>query len=88
MNLRILIRRLWVLLVLVGLYLLLGLGFHIGWEQAQEVCRAERAAQGEFVEPPVFWWPIRLAFTVINWPIYAWWNYYHDGTIFATPCTH
>ncbi len=46
------------------------------------------AARGEFVEPEVFAGPLGLLFTLTNWPVYAWANYYHDGTIFATPCTH
>jgi hypothetical protein len=77
-----------VLVVLISLYLLLGLGFYIGWKQAQEACRAEMMARGEFVEPEVFSEPLALAFTLTWWPVFAWANYYHDGTIFATPCTH
>jgi hypothetical protein len=46
------------------------------------------AARGEFVEPEVFAGPLGLLFTLTNWPVYAWANCYHDGTIFATPCTH
>ncbi len=74
--------------VLIGLYLLLGLGFHIGWKEAREACRAQMAARGEFVEPEVFGGPLALAFDLTWWPVYAGANFYHDGTIFATPCTH
>lgn len=88
MNRRIFLGGLRVSLVLVCLYLLLGLGFHTGWKRAQEACRAQMAARGEFVEPEVFWGPLALAFNLTNWPIYAWANYYHDGAVFATPCTH
>ncbi|MBC7226224.1 MAG: hypothetical protein H5T61_03205 [Thermoflexales bacterium] len=77
-----------VMLALACLYLLLGLGFHIGWKRARGACRAEMAARGEFVEPEVFSEPLALAFDLTWWPVYAWANYYHDGTIFATPCTH
>ena len=79
---------LWILLALMGLYLLLGLGFYVGWKNARQACRAEMAARGEFVEPEVFAGPLGLLFTLTNWPVYAWANHYHDGTIFATPCTH
>jgi len=88
MNQRILFIGLRVFLALVCLYLLLGLGFYVGWENAQQTCRAEMAARGEFVEPEVFAGPLGLLFTLANWPVYAWANCYHDGTIFATPCTH
>lgn len=76
------------LIALFCLYFLLGLGFHIGWKGAREACRAQMAARGEFVEPEVLVEPIALAFDLTWWPVYAWANYYHDGTIFATPCTH
>jgi len=88
MNQRILFIGLRVFLALVCLYLLLGLGFYVGWENARETCRAEMAARGEFVEPEVFAGPLGLIFTLTNWPVYAWANCYHDGTIFATPCNH
>jgi len=77
-----------VFLVLILLYLGLGLGFHFLWESAQEACREVRMAQGEFVEPEVFWGPLGLFFDVTSWPIYAWANVYHFGTLFATPCDH
>lgn len=88
MNQRILLISLVVFLALVCLYLLLGLGFYVGWENALKACQAERVARGEFVEPEVFAGPLGLALTLTHWPVYAWANYYHDGTIFATPCTH
>ena len=77
-----------IVLVLVLVYLALGLGFHFMWESELAACRQERMARGEFVEPPVFWAPLRLAFDVTYWPVYAWANIYHDGTPFASPCTH
>ena len=82
-------RRLaFVLLALVLLYLALGLGFHFKWKSDLEECRALRRAQGEFVEPEVLGGVIGLAFDVTMWPVYAAANMYHDGTPFATPCTH
>lgn len=76
-----------VLLVLVLIYLGLGLGFHLMWKHAQDVCRAERMAQGEFVEPKVF--PVLgILFDMTYWPVYAMANLYHFGTPFATPCDH
>jgi hypothetical protein len=77
-----------VLLVLILVYLGLGLGFHLKWQSALTACREARMARGEFVEPEVFWAPLALAFDVTSWPVYAWANIYHDGTPFATPCTH
>lgn len=77
-----------ILLALVLIYIALGVGFHFTWQSALEACRAERTARGEFVEPEVFWAPLALAFDATNWPVYAWANIYHDGTPFATPCTH
>jgi len=77
-----------IFLVLILVYLGLGLGFHFLWERAQEACREERRAQGEFVEPEVYWDPLGLFFDVTFWPVYAWANMYHFGTPFATPCTH
>lgn len=77
-----------VLVLIAVIYLALGLGFHFAWKSAQEACRQAREAAGEFVEPEVFWWPIGLAFDITFWPAYAWANMYHDGTPFATPCTH
>lgn len=77
-----------VLLVLVLVYVGLGLGFHFLWEWELAACREQRAARGEFVEPPLFWAPLRLGFDVTSWPVYAWTNMHHDGTPFASPCTH
>jgi hypothetical protein len=51
-------------------------------------CRDARMARGEFVEPRVFCAPLALTFDVTFWPVYAWANIYHDGTPFASPCTH
>lgn len=76
------------LLVLIVVYLGLGLGFHFKWESELAACRETRLARGEFVEPRVFSAPLALAFDVTFWPVYAWANIYHDGTPFATPCTH
>lgn len=76
------------LLFLILVYGGVGLGFHFRWRSALEECREVRRARGEFVEPPVFAEPIALAFDVSFWPVYAAANIYHDGTPFATPCTH
>ncbi len=76
------------LLILASLYLGIGLVFHFKWQSALVACREMRRAQEEFVEPEVFGGFIGLIFDVTNWPIYAWANIYHDGTPFATPCTH
>jgi hypothetical protein len=81
-------RLLRILLVLVLVYLAVGLGFHFTWKAELESCRNARSARGEYVEPEVFWAPLALAFDVTFWPVYAWANIYHDGTPFATPCTH
>lgn len=77
-----------VLMLIIVIYLALGLGFHFAWKSALDACRQAREAAGEFVEPEVFWWPIGLAFDMLYWPVYVWANMYHDGTPFATPCTH
>lgn len=75
------------LTLLALVYLALGLGFHLGWQHAQELCRAEQVARGEFVEPEMS--PLLgLFFDLTWWPVYAAANLYHDGTLFATPCTH
>ncbi len=81
-------RILLILLVLILVYLVLGLGFHLKWKSALTACREAQMARGELVEPEVFWAPLALAFDVTFWPVYAWANIYHDGTPFATPCTH
>jgi len=77
----------WLVLVVIALlYVVIGVGFHLLWKAAVEECRQMRVARGEFVEPEVFGGVLGLVFTVTNWPIYAWANWYHTGTIFATPC--
>ena len=81
-------RLLLILSVLILVYLGVGLGFHFMWKSELAACRDARMARGEFVEPEVFWAPLALAFDVTFWPVYAWANIYHDGTPFATPCTH
>jgi hypothetical protein len=77
-----------VLLIVALIYPGLGLGFHFKWKSVQGACREARMAQGEFVEPEVFGGALGLAFDVTYWPVYAAANVYHDGTPFATPCTH
>lgn len=81
-------RLLLIVLIFILVYLALGLGFHFKWKSALETCREARVARGEFVEPEVFSGPLGLAFDVTFWPVYAEANLYHDGTPFATPCTH
>lgn len=75
-------------LLVVILYAALGVGFHWKWTTEVEACRDLRRIRGEFVEPGVFTGPIGLAFDVVFWPVYSVANIYHDGTPFATPCTH
>lgn len=70
----------------VFIYLTIGLGFHIGWKQALNECRQAQLARGEFVEPEVFTGIVALLFDMTYWPLYAWANVYHFGTVFATPC--
>ena len=82
------VRLLLVLAAVALVYVTLGAGFHYGWKSAQAECREARAAAGEFVEPEVFGGAVGLAFDVAWWPVYAGANLYHDGTPFATPCTH
>ncbi|MGQ9458630.1 MAG: hypothetical protein ACUVXH_09430 [Anaerolineae bacterium] len=77
-----------VLLLIVFLYTILGLAFHVAWTRAQATCREARAARGEFVEPEVFGGALGLFFDVTWWPVYAWANVYHFGTPLATPCDH
>ena len=77
-----------ILLIFALVYLGLGLGFHLKWKSALAACREERMAQGEFVEPEVFGNILGLAFDVTFWPVYSRANIYHDGTLFATTCTH
>ncbi len=76
----------WIGLFIV-LYLLIGLGFHWQWKQAQHACDDRLRARGEFVEPEVF--PvIGVVFDMTYWPVYASANWYHTGKVFATPCDH
>lgn len=75
-------------MILALVYLGLGVGFHFKWKSALATCRHARIAQGEFVEPEVFGNAIGLLFDIACWPIYSAANLYHDGTLFATPCTH
>lgn len=77
-----------VLLVFGVLYLGMGLAFHLKSKSALAACQEMRKARGEFVEPEVFGGVLGLVFDMTNWPVYAWANIYHDGTPFATPCTH
>jgi hypothetical protein len=77
-----------ILLVLILVCLGVGLGFHFKWKGELAACREARMARGEFVEPEVFWAPLAIAFDVSFWPVYVWADIYHDGTPFATPCTH
>lgn len=77
-----------ILAILVAFYLGIGLTFHFEWKSSLAACRETRRAQGEFVEPEVFGGILGLAFDVTNWPVYSWANISHDGTPFATPCTH
>ncbi len=77
-----------VVLIFAIAYFGLGLGFHILWKGALADCRQAREARGEFVEPEVFGGLLGLAFDVTFWPVYTAANIYHDGTPFATPCTH
>lgn len=74
--------------ILVLVYLGIGLGFHFKWSSELAICKEARRAQGEFVEPEVFGTGMGLAFDVVFWPVYSAANIYHDGTVFATPCTH
>ncbi len=77
-----------ILLVFALISLALGTGFHWAWKGAQKACREVRTAQGDFVEPEVFGNALGFLFDATFWPVYVWANMYHDGTPFATPCTH
>jgi hypothetical protein len=81
-------RLLLIALIFALVYLGLGVGFHFKWKSALDTCREVRIARGEFAEPEVFSSPLGFAFDVTFWPVYARANIYHDGTPFATPCTH
>lgn len=77
------------LLVLVALiYVAIGLIFHVTWQHVLTECRQIRMARSEWVEPEVFSGALALFFDVTNWPFYAWANWYHFGTVLATPCNH
>ena len=83
------LRKLFIILsILIVLYVGMGLVFHFKWKSALATCRETRRTQGEFVEPEVFGGTFGLIFDVTNWPVYAWANIYHDGTLFMTPCSH
>ena len=73
--------------LLLLVYLLLGFGFHLKWEQDLTECRLGRIAQGEVVELPVYGGPIGFLLDLVNWPVYARENMALDGTFFSTPCT-
>jgi len=77
-----------IILLALLIYLVFGFGFHFKWKSELAACREVRLTRGEFVEEEVFWTALALAFDVTYWPVYAWANIYHDGTPFATPCTH
>jgi hypothetical protein len=85
---RIVSRALLVLMLAMLIYVTIGLSFHVAWQHALEECRNARLARGEFVEPEVFSGVLALFFNVTNWPLYAWANWYHWGTVLATPCHH
>lgn len=76
------------MLVFIFVYLGIGLGFHFKWSSELAICNEARRAQGESVEPEMFRTGLGLAFDVVYWPIYCVANIYHNGTGFATPCTH
>ena len=77
-----------IVLVAFTLYLALGLSFHFQWSAELAKCNAILRQQGEFVEPEIFNTGVGFLFDVTFWPIYVLANTYHDGTPFATPCTH
>ncbi len=74
--------------VILIVYFALGLGFHVKWTDELAKCNEVLREQGEFVEPEMFRTAIGLVFDVAFWPVYSVANIYHDGTPFATPCTH
>lgn len=77
-----------IVLVSFTAYLAMGLVLHLKWSNELAKCNAVLREQGEFVEPEIFNTGIGLVFNVTFWPIYVMANMYHDGTPFATPCTH
>lgn len=74
--------------VILIVYFALGIGFHFKWSNDLANCNKILKEQGEFVEPEIFRTPIGFVFNVSFWPVYSIANVYHDGTPFATPCTH
>lgn len=82
-------RKIVILLVLIiVVYSSLGLAFHLRWSDELTECSKALREQGEFVEPEIHSTVVGLIFDVVFWPIYSAANVYHDGTPFATPCTH
>ena len=74
--------------VILVVYFALGLGFHVKWTDELARCNEVLREQGEFVEPEMFRISTAFVFNVVNWPVYSLATLYHDGTLFATPCTH
>ncbi len=77
-----------IVISIVVIYVSFGLYFHVRWTDELADCDRVLRERGEFVEPPVFPTPLALMFDVTYWPVYSAANIYHDGTPFATPCTH
>lgn len=77
-----------IVLIAFTSHLALGLGFHFKWSAELAKCNVILREQGEFVEPEIFNTGMGFLFNVTFWPIYVLANTYHDGTPFATPCTH
>jgi len=74
--------------VILIVYFALGLAFHIRWSDELAKCNEVLRERGEFVEPEMFRTAIGFTFNVTFWPVYSAANIYHDGTPFATRCTH
>jgi hypothetical protein len=74
--------------VILIVYFALGLAFHVRWSNELVKCNEVLREQGEFVEPEMFRSATGFIFNVTFWPVYSAANIYHDGTTFATPCTH
>lgn len=81
-------KRLIILSVILIVYFALGLGFHLKWSDELTKCNEILREQGEFVEPEIFRTAVGFVFDITFWPVYSVANIYHDGTPFATPCTH
>lgn len=81
-------RFLLVLMLAALVYATIGLSFHVAWKHALDECRQTQMARGEFVEPEVFSGVVARLFNVTNWPVYAWANWYHFGSVIATRCSH